>query len=907
MKRTGWYVVLFLFTALFVGEVSGGGYLRVTDLQCEYLSNAIGIDVDKPRLSWVIESHLRGKKQSAYQILVAGSEEKLRKDVGDMWDSAKVESDKSVHVVYGGKALESRMRCYWKVRVWDEKGEVSNYSDCGYWEMGLLEKKDWQAKWIRTTLPHEDSNKVEGSPYFRNEFELKKPVASARAYICGLGYYNLYLNGEKVGDHVLDPAVTRYDKRVLYVTHDVTDLVGEGKNAAGVVLGNGFYNIAVRAAWDFRESPWRDRPTVICQIEVRHPDGSKSTILTDSSWKVNSGPIVYNSIRNGVVYDARLEMAGWKKVGYDDGGWRQAKIVAGPKGKFKAQMMPPMKVIETLNPVKVTEVKPGVFVYDIGQNMSGRAQLRVSGPAGTKVTLKYGERLHEDGTVSQKGIDQHVKQGDFQTDTYIMKGEGVEVWEPCFVYHGFRYVEVRGFPGEASLENLLARVIHTSFDKCGFFECSNEQFNTIQKMTRWSYRSNFHGYPTDCPSREKLGWTGDAHLAAEQAMYNWCNAASYTKWMDDFKDEQRPTGALPGIVPTSGWGYRWGNGPAWDSAYILIPWYLYEYKGDERILAEHYEGHKRYVDYMTSISAGHIVDYGLGDWVPADTKTPEAVTSTGYYYADTVILARSAELLGKKEDAKRYGELAKEIRRRFNETFYKGDGIYANGSQTALSCAIYQGLVLEAEKIKVVEKLVEAIRKRNRHIDTGILGAKYLFRALSNNGRIDVAYKVATRETWPGYIYWIEQGATTLWESWKDTASMNHIMFGDISAWFYKYLAGIGFDSNEPGFKRIVIRPRPVGDLKWVEAEHECMYGTIRSCWWLSGEDFFLELSVPFNTTATVYLPTVDAESVSEQGRNVEELEGVSFFGEQEGRAVYEVGSGEYVFSCKYKKESNEP
>jgi alpha-L-rhamnosidase len=878
------------------------GKVAVKDLRCEYLTNPLGIDVAKPRLSWVLKSTQRGQMQIAYQILVAGSPEILKKNQGDLWDTGKVSSDQSIHIVYAGKPLVSRARCCWKARVWDKDGKPSRYSQPAWWETGLLETGDWQAKWLSAPVPQDKSIQVEPSPFFRNTFTLEKAVEKARGYICGLGYYELYLNGRKVGDHVLDPAFTRYDRRVLYVTYDVTDYLSPGKNAIGVVLGNGWYNMHTRCVWDFYKAPWRDRPTMLCQLEVKFTDGSSKIITSDSAWKVSTGPIVFESIRNGESYDARLEKPGWNTADYNDTAWAAAHIVPGPKGRLSSQMLPPIKVTRTIKPVKLTEPKPGCFVFDMGQNMAGWAQLKVSGSAGTKVVMKYGERLNPDGTLDQKEIGKFIQQWEPQTDTYISKGKGTEFWEPRFVYHGFQYVQVTGLPEKPSLDTLRGRVVHTSFEAAGYFECSNELFNKIQQNTLWSYISNFHGYPTDCPHREKNGWTGDAHLAAEQGLYNFASAAAYTKWMNDFKDEQRDSGELPGIVPTSGWGYQWGNGPAWDSAYLIIPWYMYRYCGDTQILAAHYDRFKRYVDYLTSRADNYTVSIGLGDWVPAKTQTPEAVTSTAFYYADAVITGLAGRLLGKHDEAEKYFTLARQIKDAWNKTFYKGDGIFANGSQTALSFALYGDLVPESERQKTLARLVENIEKNNYNIDTGILGAKCIFTVLSENGRHDVAYKMATQTTYPSYGHWISRGATTLWEDWSGSASLNHIMLGDISAWFYKYLAGININPDPlkgTGFKHIVIRPRPVGDITWVRAEHNSMYGPIRSSWRKENGIFTLDVTIPVNTTAKVYMPANDSESVTEGGQPANKAKEVQLVNMKDGNAVFAVGSGQYRFASK--------
>jgi len=880
----------------------------VTDLRCEYLVDPLGIDVVQPRLSWKLQSPWRGQRQTAYQILVASEERLLQQDKADLWDSGKIASDQSIHVVYAGQALAARTRCHWKVRVWDRDDKSTAFSSVARWEMGLLASEDWQAKWISAPGGEEapsstrgqdarDTKSAQPAPLFRKAFTLPKAPVSARVYLCGLGYYELHVNGGKVGDHVLDPAFTRYDRRALYVTYDVTRLLRRGSNALGVILGNGWYNVHTRCVWDFDKAPWRDRPALLCQLELTFDDGSRTILASDESWRVTTGPIVFDGIRNGETYDARLEKPGWSAADANEAGWPTAQVVPGPQGALTAQMLPPIKVMKALRAAKISEPKPRVYVFDFGQNLAGWVRLRVFGPAGTQVVMRYGERLHEDGTLDQKEIGQHIKSGKPQTDIYILKGRGTELWEPRFVYHGFQYVEVTGLPGKPNLNSLEARVVHTAFEAAGTFECSNDLFNRIQRNTLWSYISNFVGYPMDCPHREKNGWTGDAHLAAETGLYNFDAASAYTKWLNDLKDEQRPSGELPGIVPTSGWGYHWGNGPAWDSAYVLIPWYLYQYRGDTRILAEHYDRLKLYVDYLTSKAKNHVVAIGLGDWAPAKTKTPEKVTSTGYYYRDALIVSQAATLLGKTEDAKKYGELAAAIREAFHKEFYDPQtGLYAGGTQTAMSCALYHGLVPPQEQAKVLGKLVESIRANDGHLDAGILGTKYLIDALTAGGRADVVFRMATQTDYPSWGHWLQQGATTLWEQWDGEASRNHIMFGHISAWFYATLAGINLDPEAVGFKRIIIRPQLLGDVTWARTEHESMYGTIKSAWEIRDGKLNLKVAVPVNTSATVYVPCDKQKAVTEGPGPTHRANHARFLRVEDNYVVFEVESGTYEF-----------
>jgi len=882
---------------------SGGGGsapIAATNLRCEYLSAPLGIDTPQPRLSWVLQSRRRGQMQTAYQVMVAAGAENLRNDAADLWDSGKIESDQSIHVVYEGSPLTSRSKCFWKVRVWNTEDKVSAWSKPASWEMGLLSENDWQAEWISAPPPDDGSMDVRPSPFFRKGVVCNERVTAARVYITGLGYYELYINGKRIGDHVLDPAFTRYDRRVLYATYDVTTHMRKGSNAIGVVLGNGWYNMHTRAVWDFDKAPWRQRPTMLCRLELQLADGSTQTVVSDSSWTVTTGAILFESIRNGQTYDARLEMPGWNKRDYNDSDWDQAFVVPGPEGKLAAQTCPPIRVTETITPIGVTEPQPGVYVFDMGQNMAGWAQLKVRGDAGAEVVMRYGERLKADGTVDQEEISKHIKQWQAQTDTYILKGKGTETWEPAFTYHGFQYVEVEGLPNTPTVGTLSGRVVHTAFAPAGRFECSNELFNNIQKCTLWSHRSNFHGYPTDCPHREKNGWTGDAHLAAEQGLYNFDSATAYTKWVGDLRDEQKDTGELPGIVPTGGWGYAWGNGPAWDSAYILIPWYLYQYCGDTRILAENYERFKRYVDYLTSKANNHIVGIGLGDWVPAKTKTPENVTSTGYYYRDALIVSRIAGMLGKDNEAVEYAQLAAIIAMAFNREFYDPiTATYAGGTQTAMSCALYHGLVPEDQRQRVVDNLVLDIKAQGDHLDAGILGTKYLIDALTQNDAAEIVYDFATQEDYPSWGHWLKQGATTLWERWDGKESRNHIMFGHISAWFYQAVAGINPDPNAPGFKRSIIRPQLVDEMEWASAEHETMYGKIACSWRKNDDKFEMDILIPSNTSATVYVPTASMRDVKESGKAADKARNVVLLRTGGGQAVYAVGSGSYRFKSK--------
>jgi alpha-L-rhamnosidase len=860
--------------------------MQVTGLLCEYLKDPLGIDTPAPRLSWALESSERGQKQTAYQIVVTG-------DAGTLWDTGKVVSSAQSHVGYAGKPLVSRQRVTWKVRAWDAHDQPSAWSAPASWEMAFLRPEDWEGMWIAGT----DTliTPPAPAPYLRRTFTTSKTIRSAHVYMAGVGYSELYVNGKKISDHVLDPGFTRFDRRILYVTHDVTSSLGMGNNTVGVVLGNGFLNQHAPDAWNFETAPWRVTPRLLFQLHIDYDDGTSEIIVSDETWKVSTGPIVFDGIRNGESYDARLEKPDWAAPTYqEDASWKAPLVVKSPGGELSAQMFPPQKVLQTLDAVKVTQATTGAYVFDFGQNTAGWSQLSIAGPAGTKITLRYGEKVAANGTVDQSGIDQFVKAGAFQTDTYTLKGQGTETWEPRFVYHGFRYVEMSGFPGTPTAANLKARVVHTAFDEVGTFSSSNDLLNRIQTAILWSYRANFQSIPTDCPQREKNGWMADAHISAELAMFNFANAAGYSKWMRDLRDEMKPDGELPGIVPTGGWGYDWGNGPAWDSAIFVIPWYLYEYYGDQQVLEANYDYFKRYLDYVgTKNYLAQNPSGWLGDWVPANDVTPEAVTHSGYHTSDARIAAATARMLGQMDDATKFDAVAAQVKKDFLAKFFTpATAQVAGDTQTALATALYQNLLDDADRPRVTERLLAKISARNDHLDTGVLGIKYLPWVLTDSGHADVFYKIANQQDFPSWGYMLAQGATTLWEDWAGKeGSKDHIFLGDISAWFYRGLGGINPDITGPGFAKIIIRPEVVGDLKWAKAETRTLRGLVRSEWHTETGDLVLTIVIPVNSTATVYVPAVNKGNVT--------ADGATFLRTEGNRQVYGVDSGTYTFTAK--------
>ena len=878
------------------------GALIPHGLSCEGFALPVGIHSPCPRLSWQVPASRRGARQIAYRLLAASTPELLIEGHADLWDSGRVESGRSVAVPYAGKALTSRQRVFWSVRIWDERGQAAPYSAPGWWEMGLLCPEDWQAQWIAAPTEHTGDASPRPAPLFRTDFVLHTPLRDARLYVCGLGYHELYLNGARVGDQVLAPSFTRYDMRALYLAHDITNMLQPGVNALAVMLGTGWYNCHTADVWNFAQAPWRDRPKLLLQLHVTLADGTVRVICSDGQWKVNEGPLRFDGLRNGETYDARLELPGWNTVEYDDSGWQPAMVVPGPGGMLEAELLP-CRVMAEITPIAVTEVRTGSFVVDLGQNISGWARLRVCGPAGTEVTLRYAEKLTDDGEIDQSNINVFIHSGDCQTDRYILKGDGLETWEPRFTYHGFRYVQLDGFPGTPDVDALRGCVVHTSFQSIGDFRCDNALINNLHQCARWSYISNFVGIPTDCPHREKNGWTGDALIATEMGLFNYAAAPAYRKWLRDFVDAQRPNGQLPGIVPTGGWGYNWGSGPAWDSAYVQIPWLLYCYSGDESVLVEHYPGMKRYLDFMHSMADDHILSFGLGDWCPPGSEgggghvSPTALTSTAYYYANNSIMAKVARLLCRAEDAHAFAALSAQIRGAFNRAFYDAaSGNYAGGDQTSLACALYWGLADEGESPKVLARLIEAVEATDFHPTFGILGAKYVLNALVQHDRADVAYRLLTQTSYPSWGQWLDQGATTLWEMWEGGTSRNHIMFGDISAWMYKALAGIAPDEATPGFRHSTIYPRLIEGLSWASGVYHTPYGRLSSSWQREKREVQMHIEIPGNSGATVILPGRDACAILEGGRPLHEADGLTLLDHDSGKIAVLAQAGDYRF-----------
>ncbi len=858
-------------------------------LRCEYLSNPTGIDVRQPRFQWVLADSGRGVMQTAYQVLVASSPENLASGRGDVWDSSKVASDDSTQVVYQGKPLVSGHTYYWKVRTWGTQGKPGPYSLPAKFGMGLLERADWKGQWIG------------GDGLLRKEFSLPGKVARARAYVTALGYYELHINGKKVGDKVLDPAWTTYPKRVLYSTYDVTSDLKDGANAIGVMLGGGWATQGAGGPPEYKS------PALLFQLNIELADGKTVSISSDHSWKTAAGPVVSDSVYDGEVYDARLAKPGWDRPGFNDTGWAAARQEQGTAGAISAEMMPPIRVTDTLVPRSMTNPEPGVYVYDFGQNFAGWAQLRVRGPRGANVRLRFSELIYPNGMINRQNIRSAKAR-----DIYILKGSGLEKYEPHFTYHGFRYVELTGYPGTPSLDSIRGRVVNSAVQTTGSFVASKEILNQIQHLIRWGQLSNLYSIPTDCDQRnERQGWMGDAQVSAEEAMMNFDMAAFYTNFVRDIRDAQKPDGEIPDTVPHK-YG-RYPADPAWGTAYPLICWYMWQQYGDKRILQENYDGLTKYVEFLRSRAKDNVLRYSYyGDWI-AIKHTPGALVSDSYFYYDTRILSDIAKVLGKTGDTDAYAALAGQIKDAFNKTFFNAEtGEYANGSQTAQAMPLFLDLVPEKDRGGVMGKLYNNIvYEHNTHLTTGFIGAKYLLPVLTRDGHNDVAYELATQTTYPSWGYMISKGATTLWELWQDKIgpsmnSHNHIMLGSIGSWFYRALGGINLGADGEGYRHILVEPRLVEDLHWASASIETVRGEVSCSWKHRTGSIAMEVTIPANSDARIVVPeeedmtTVTVREgdhvVWENGKFVPGDPGITAAKATSHAVEFSVGSGYYHF-----------
>ena len=891
IKSSLWYAII-LSTLL---SCSVDKKVEVVDLKCEYLENPLGIEINTPRLSWKLKDEGNNIKQKAYRILVSSNREKLENNIGDLWDTDTLFSDQSTQVIYNGSELISRQKAFWKVRIWDQNSKASLWSEVSTWEMALLNQLDWKAAWIgKEELQRSKVGQKNPAMYFRKKFDIKSKIKQSRAYISGIGYYELYINGEKVGDHVLSPNQTNYDRmqvnsfesgkvanmstRILYETYDISSYLQRGENVASVILGNGWY---YRTERDEYLPLYYNLPRFIAQIEIENSEGSKQIIVSNDSWENGKGPIVENSIYYGEVYDARLEAAEWNLKGFDDSRWEKAKVVRSPEGKLHAQMSPPDRVVGVIKPVSISSPKENVYRYDFGTMFSGWVKLKIIGEKGTEIKLTFFE---DNGNTYE------------QTDTYILNGGRTEEWEPRFTWHSFRYVEITGSPTSLTIDNLEGRIVHTDVKSAGVFESSNELFNRILNDYKKTQLDNMHGgVPSDCPHRERRGYTGDGQISAQAAIYNFDMKSFYTKWINDIADAQnKKTGYVPFTAPY----HIGGGGIPWGSAYIIMPWYMYLYYGDLTILEEHYDGMKQYVDLLSSQrdKDGLIIENRLGEWVPpTPTEIPPSLVSSAYYYYDLTLIAQIANIVGQKADAESFMKIAEDTKKSFNQRYYNPDEFsYSIGRQGANVFPLAFNMVPEESISNVFQTLVHNVGVNSKgHFDTGMMATPYLLEVLTKYGRSDLAYNVMNRRDYPSFGYNIERGATTLWETWTGKDSHSHPMFGSVCAWFYQGLGGINPDPQNPGFKHTIIKPNIVDELSFVNASYQSVYGEIKSNWEFKDGDYKLDVKIPPNTTASLYIPGKNIDDISVNNASAD------FIGVEEDYLHYEVPPGKYAFVSK--------
>ncbi|WP_404900536.1 family 78 glycoside hydrolase catalytic domain [Priestia filamentosa] len=887
--------------------------LSINTLTCEYKINPIGLDIKKPRISWKMQSNRRGTIQTAYRIQVTENDQDF---TNMLWDTGEIHSDESIHIEYKGPELTSQTRYYYRVKVWDNFGDESEWSEIVWWETGIFNDEEWKAKWI---TPHPDEIDPLSEPAFllRKEFKLKAPIRSARIYGTGVGLYELFINGDRVGTDLFSPGWTSYHKRLQYQTYDITGQLGEGNNAMGIMLADGWYK--GNLSWENKRHIYGDRRAAYFQIHVKYEDGTEEIIPTDATWTASTGPILFSEIYQGEIYDARLEKEGWNKPGFNDKDWHETTVQDMPITHLVAQENWTTQVTEIIKPINTFVTPLGDTVLDMGQNMVGRVRFQVEAPKGTTIILKHAEVLDNEGNIyfgNLRKAHQEVK--------YIAKGEGIETFAPHFTFQGFRYVKVEGYPEQEKgliSENFVGEVIHSAMEPTGHFECSDPLINRLQQNIVWGQRGNFLDVPTDCPQRdERLGWTGDAQVFIQTALFNYHGGPFFTKWLRDLKAEQYPDGGVPFVIPTVVEG---ANAAAWSDAATIIPWEIYKIYGDKRLLSEQYESMKAWVEYMRRQGPDEylwVVTFNFGDWLALDApsgsysgSTPKDFIATAFYAYSTRLLRDAAEVLQKEEDVEEYNSLLEKIIEQFNYEFVSPSGRLVSPTQTAHVLALIFDLVEGKVKERTAVELNELILQNDYHLTTGFVGTPYLCLALSKCGYHETAVKLLMQEGYPSWLYSVKKGATTIWEHWDgikedgsfwsdEMNSFNHYAYGAIGDWMYRVVAGLDLDNTAPAYKRIQIEPKFAGiSLTYAKAIYDSMYGRIISSWCLTNEDIEIEVEIPANTTATVILPSTCLKNVRESGTSLNTTVGIHHSYEKEGNVILNVGSGCYSF--KYPNE----
>lgn len=886
--------------------------LAVKELSCEYQNNPLAVDVLIPRLSWKLVSPSRNVLQAAYELRVGSSLKDLPREKNIVWHTGKIKSGESVHIPYAGHTLQSGKRYYWQVRVWDQRGKASGWSEINYWQMGLLHPADWAAKWITTS----DAD-AERSPMFRRAVSLKKEIRSATAYITAKGLYEAHINGTRVGDYYFTPGWTSYNKRLQYQAYDVSGLLKKGSNAIAVVLGGGWYRGSISKN---KNKYWYGNDLgLLLQIDVEYTDGSREIIHSDETWRSSFGPILYSDIYNGETYDARQEKTGWTESHYqEDSSWNKVNLLAPGTEKLIGMTAPPVRMHEEFKVLKIIQTPKGETVVDFGQNLVGWVRLKAKGAAGTTITVSHAEVLDKAGNFYTENLRAAKQQ-----NIYILKGnkEGEE-FEPHFTFQGFRYVKIEGYPGKLEPSHLTAIALYSDLKLSGTISTSNALLNQLQHNIVWGQKGNFLDIPTDCNQRdERLGWTGDASPFFRTASFNMDVAGFFTKWLSDLKADQHENGSVPYVIPNV---RNWGSGVAgWDDAATIIPWDMYLIYGDKRILENQYESMKAWVNYVAGKSTNYLWSTGFqfGDWLsywPEDelygkpAVTDKYLIAQAFFVHSTQLLVNTAELLGKKADAEQYKVLLGNIKHAFQTEYLTPGGRLVSDTQTAYVLALNFDILPEDQRAQAAKRLAENI-KAYGHLTTGFLGTPYLCLTLSRFGYTDLAYTLLLREKYPSWLYQVKMGATTIWERWDgikadstlqnpEMNSFNHYHYGVIGEWMYRVMAGIDTDVSPEGvgYKMTTIAPQPGGNLKSASATLTTLYGKIISAWTMEDGNFKLDLTIPANTTAKVYLPGAVLDKVKENNTAIANMKEISDVSQNKTSLAFTVGSGTYHFEYNF-------
>jgi len=922
MKKLSFWIAIPLLCILFSfsGRNNESGNINVNLLRCENRINPLGIDISQPRLSWISESKIRDQKQSAYQILVASSEKILASNQGDLWDSKKISSDQSINIPYAGSALKSGSYCYWKVKIWDANQKESEWSKVAYWSMGLLKPEEWKAQWIgyeQKIAADRFKSEERGlaARMLRKEFQINKKIKKATAYISGLGLFELYINGSKIGDQVLAPPLSQYSVRTYYMTFDVSKFIKKDKNAVGVILGNGRY-YAPRLSVPMTTASY-GFPKMIFQMTCEFEDGSIETITSDETWKVtDKGPIMANNEFDGEEYDANKEMTGWNNPGFIDKNWNPAELVQKPSPVLTALSQEPIKITGTIKPIKVFRRKTGEYIYDMGQNMVGWCSIKIQGAErNTIIKMRFAETLKADSSLYMENLRSAKV-----TDFYTANGTENTWWSPRFTYHGFRYVELTGYPGIPDLNTIIGQVVHDDIMTTGEFSCSNEIINKIYQNAIWGIRGNYRSMPTDCPQRdERQGWLGDRAMGSLGESYIFDIHNLYAKWLLDIGDAQNEAGSIPDVAPTFWEIYN--DNTTWAGAFIIAAQWLYFQYGDERLIQNLYPKMKKWYIYMQKYidNRGLMTKDTYGDWcMPPESLdlihskdpsriTPSDLIGTSYFYYLSNIMKSFAKITKNSTDENFFEQSAIKLKSAFNQYLYSADlNYYGNNSSTSNLLALALNMVPETEKEKVFESFLSKLEGTDRgHINVGLVGAQWLMKTLTEFGYEEEALKLASNTTYPSWGYMVKNNATTIWELWNgNTAdpamnSGNHVMLlGDLIPWFYQYLGGIRPDWENPAYKKFILKPVIPQGLFECKTYFMSEYGQIKSHWTLNKDTKTLSwnIAVPFNTNAMVYVPSTEKSIVSESKKDAKKVNGLKFLRFENGYNIFEAASGDYSF-----------